>query len=440
MVTAHSVVGLGFGDEAKGATVDYLVRESGAHMVVKHSGGCQCGHSGIDADTGIHHEFSQIGAGAFSGAATYLSRFFLFEPFALRNELLGFRAATGKLADVVADPDTPIITPYHVWAGREREAARSRRHGSCNRGIGELGGDLARDPAMVVRVADLADRDALEAKLRYWHAAKTAVVHYVRPGDAPPGYPPPDDAYIDALIETADLFDTERWSPGGRYDIVFEGGQGVLLDEWYGFHPHTTWSTTTFENAERLLDGWGWGDDGRDYRRVGCTRTYTTRHGHGPFPTWRSLYDDMIPEMYSGDDGPQGKFRRGCLDLVLLRYALDVVGGVDVLAVSHCDVRGLSAVNAYRGIAEEYPRLFRDDQTITVGRKAELDRQAELADALTAVSQWGQADIALNDDDVAGVAHQVAHWAGHDGPVLAAWGPSAAERTLVTSSRCVCSA
>ena len=35
--------------------------------------------------------------------------------------------------------------------------------------------------------------------------------------------------------------------------VVFEGAQGVLLDEWRGFHPYTTWSTTTFENAETLL-------------------------------------------------------------------------------------------------------------------------------------------------------------------------------------------
>ena len=37
---------------------------------------------------------------------------------------------------------------------------------------------------------------------------------------------------------------------------VFEGAQGVLLDEWRGFHPYTTWSTTTFDNAAELI-----GDD-----------------------------------------------------------------------------------------------------------------------------------------------------------------------------------
>ena len=31
--------------------------------------------------------------------------------------------------------------------------------------------------------------------------------------------------------------------------IVFEGGQGALLDPEYGFHPHVTKTTTSFNNA-----------------------------------------------------------------------------------------------------------------------------------------------------------------------------------------------
>ena len=34
---------------------------------------------------------------------------------------------------------------------------------------------------------------------------------------------------------------------------IFEGAQGVLLDEWYGFYPYNTWSTLTFKNADALL-------------------------------------------------------------------------------------------------------------------------------------------------------------------------------------------
>jgi adenylosuccinate synthase len=62
--------------------------------------------------------------------------------------------------------------------------------------------------------------------------------------------------------------------------VVFEGAQGVLLDEWRGFHPYTTWSTTTFANAETLL-----AEAGETAVRFGVVRCYLTRHGPAPFVT-----------------------------------------------------------------------------------------------------------------------------------------------------------
>ncbi len=50
--------------------------------------------------------------------------------------------------------------------------------------------------------------------------------------------------------------------------------QGVLLDEWRGFHPYTTCSTTTFANAEALL-----AEAGQTPVRLGVVRAYMTRHG-----------------------------------------------------------------------------------------------------------------------------------------------------------------
>ncbi|MPN58441.1 hypothetical protein SDC9_206146 [bioreactor metagenome] len=36
--------------------------------------------------------------------------------------------------------------------------------------------------------------------------------------------------------------------------VIFEGSQGVLLDEGHGFHPHTTWSTITPRHLVGELD------------------------------------------------------------------------------------------------------------------------------------------------------------------------------------------
>jgi adenylosuccinate synthase len=93
--------------------------------------------------------------------------------------------------------------------------------------------------------------------------------------------------------------------------VIFEGAQGALLDEWRGFHPYTTWSTTTLANADRLLAEAG---HAGPTTRIGITRAYATRHGPGPLPS-----------------------EDAALDLVLLRYALAIVGPLDYLALTCLD-------------------------------------------------------------------------------------------------------
>jgi len=116
---------------------------------------------------------------------------------------------------------------------------------------------------------------------------------------------------------------------------VFEGAQGVLLDEWYGFHPHTTWSTTTFANADELLEESGLDRDAAV--RLGLVRTYTTRHGAGPLVTEDPALATDLPEPHNATGTWQGGFRLGHFDAVAHRYALDVCGGADALVVSHAD-------------------------------------------------------------------------------------------------------
>ncbi len=148
---------------------------------------------------------------------------------------------------------------------------------------------------------------------------------------------------------------------------VFEGAQGVLLDEWHGFHPYTTWSTTTFANAETLLAG-------APAYRLGVLRTFTTRHGAGPLVT----EDPALP--VTDPNNPtnpwQGAFRVGHFDAVAHRYALDVCGGVDGLALTHLDT------------AEHTPQLRMctgyDGTVPTRGVTGDLDRQERLTRALLA--------------------------------------------------------
>ena len=110
--------------------------------------------------------------------------------------------------------------------------------------------------------------------------------------------------------------------------VVFEGAQGVLLDEWRGFHPYTTWSTTTFENAEALL-----AEAGATATRLGVTRTYQTRHGPGPFPT----EDPRCACRSSTTRTAAGRARSAPATWTRSRCATrcEVAGGVDAVALTH---------------------------------------------------------------------------------------------------------
>jgi adenylosuccinate synthase len=124
----------------------------------------------------------------------------------------------------------------------------------------------------------------------------------------------------------------------------------VLLDEWRGWHPHTTWSTTTFDNVAELCPS---------FRRLGVVRAYTTRHGSGPFVTEDPSLD--LPEAHNGHGEWQGAFRTGHFDAVAHRYAVEVAGGVDELAVTHLDVPArepaLKVCTSYRVDGESWDRI-----------------------------------------------------------------------------------
>lgn len=120
-----------------------------------------------------------------------------------------------------------------------------------------------------------------------------------------------------SMVVGEDYEDELLRKPG---NILLEGAQGVLLDEWYGFHPHTTWSTTTFHNAEMFLARYA-----GKVVKIGVTRAYHTRHGAGPFPSHDATMTTNLPDAENVHNKWQGNFRVGALDLTLLRYAVNLV-------------------------------------------------------------------------------------------------------------------
>jgi adenylosuccinate synthase len=337
------VTDLFFGDCGKGSVVDFyartLVEKRGSlPLVVRHSGGAQAAHAVVTA-RGERHVFQQLGAASFVGCATHLSRFMLVNPLTLFWEAERFgREALSKLT---IHESALVTTPWHMALNRIVERRRGAgAHGSCGLGIGATMAHALEFPEEAIRAGDLSRPELLREKCRALRARLEVLVG-ADDGSADVALFADDEelegfgTVAQSILGTASLVGDrflQMHLADPRTATIFEGAQGVLLDEWWGFHPHTTWSTVTAHNAFRLLHG-----AEAEVLSVGVLRGYATRHGAGPLPTEESDLTALLPDDTNPDNPWQGHLRVGWPDLTLLRYALSVAGRIDALAVTCLD-------------------------------------------------------------------------------------------------------
>jgi adenylosuccinate synthase len=399
-----SVLGLGFGDCGKGHFVDALTRRWKAHTVVRFSGGAQAGHNVVTAaeggNVGRHHTFSQFGAGTFvPGACTVLLDPMVLHPTALlvETEALSRKGIHDALSRLMIDARCRITTPYHQAAGRARELLRGKSaHGTCGVGVGETVSHALAHPDQAMRYGDLSGANAFHApalkdKLHSIRETLFTELTLLCPPDVQGAFEDEmqtlrDESLAGKWLNMAralarqcapapiEMLSAQMKRPGC---VLFEGAQGVLLDEWRGFHPHTTWSSITtaaVEAAAACLDL------AAPISHYGVMRSYLTRHGAGPFPTHDESLNGLLPEPHNQSEGWQGCFRRGHPDAVLLRYALDVTGPMNGLLISHLDVfqRGVSLKWCDHYSTDSLPHIAR----LVVGASGDLSHQRALTHLL----------------------------------------------------------
>ncbi|MBJ8345093.1 adenylosuccinate synthetase [Antrihabitans sp. YC2-6] len=378
------VVDLGFGDAGKGATVDWLCSQRAdldVSAVVRFNGGAQAAHN-VVVD-GRHHTFSQFGSGMLSGVQTFLSKHMLVEPIALATESrqLADLGVVQPLSMLSIDERALVTTPIHVAANRTREDRRGRdRHGSCGKGIGETAWYALEFAELAPTVGDCRQPGLLRSKL------EAMAEHY---GPLLDGsrhrYPEIADlvgVYTEFACAVKIVGNGHLGDLAARGRLVLEGAQGVLLDEWRGFHPYTTWSTVEPSNARRVL-----AEIGCDPYVLGVTRSYLTRHGAGPFPTENARLGAVLTEPHNPSAGYQGAFRVGHFDPVLLRYAMTACGGVDGVAISHLDALETAAgAGVPIAAAAAYVTAAGIVESLPLGTWQDLEHQQALTDVIGNVS------------------------------------------------------
>jgi adenylosuccinate synthase len=427
---AFTICDLGYGDSGKGAITDFLCDALSDPMVVRYNGASQCGHNVVTPD-GREHTFSQFGSGTFHpGVKTYYSHHALFNPlnFIIENEHLISVGVEDAIERFQISPNTQIITPYHVAWNRLHERKRGEdRHGSVGEGVGATRLWNQREPKTTLTIRNMAAPSKLDnIRSRLWQN-----IWVSENNDDPESAVFKDtgsarqisDIYNAVRSQIAVVASKDLHHPG---TLIFEGGQGVLLDESYGFHPYTTWTDTTPRNACRLAAKML--DDNEQVTTLGVIRTYMTRHGPGPFPSEIPKMVYSHPELHNTWGPWQGAFRIGALDLVALRYSLDVCQKVRApitgLAVTHLDT--LTDFNpvcvGYRWeghdrILERIPEHELHDESDVAGR--ELSLTEPLMKAEPVFDYWSKEQFLDRLQNELGL------------PVLVeSWGPTRKEKTL----------
>ena len=329
------VVGAQWGDEGKGKIVDWLSER--ADVIARFQGGHNAGHT-LVVD-GVTYKLHALPSGVVRGGKlSVIGNGVVLDPWHLIKEIETVRAQGVEIspATLMIAENTPLILPVHGELDRAREAQISvAKIGTTGRGIGPAYEDKVGRRA--IRVADLADRATLEARV------DRLLLHHntLRRGL---GMEEVDRAGLIAQLQeiapeilkyAAPVWKVlnEKRKAGKR--ILFEGAQGALLDIDFGTYPFVTSSNVL---AGQASAGTGIGPNSIDFV-LGIVKAYTTRVGEGPFPT--ELFDDDGQRL--GERGHEfgtttGRKRRcGWFDAVLVRQTC-ATSGVTGISLTKLDV------------------------------------------------------------------------------------------------------
>ena len=319
MLPTSIVLGLGFGDEGKGITTDYLCRQYSNTVVIRFSGGHQAGHTVVD-EKGHRHVFSSFGAGTLQGRPTYWSRFCTLSPIAFYNELQALLQARFK-PKVYVDALTMITTPFDILYNRNTE--KKNQHGSCGLGFGAT---IERNESPFKLYAlDLKYPSVWQQKLKviqdYYEQRKGVTEWHDVLEEQIEGFELLVDAilpHIEIVHEKSFFERLKKEEEIGR--LVFEGSQGILLDMDHGYFPNVTRANTTSKNATQLIKD----NDLSQPEIYYITRAYQTRHGNG-FLSNEGLPLNVIDNpLETNQYNPwQGHQRKSILDINLLNYAFE---------------------------------------------------------------------------------------------------------------------
>ncbi|REJ68820.1 MAG: adenylosuccinate synthase [Planctomycetota bacterium] len=331
------VIGLQWGDEAKGKLVDLLTEQH--EVVVRYQGGANAGHTVVVGDE--IYKLSLIPSGILRpGVKCVIAGGVVIHPATILEEIAMLRDRGVEVGENLLISDRAhVIFPWHTAEDRvlDESTADGENIGTTQRGIGPCYRDKV-GRAHAVRLGDFY-RDSLAGRIERIVAAKNESLAALRPGIEPLDAAAIAREYAEYAAElerhvvdtTSFLLDcVDRDRP-----VLFEGAQGSLLDVDHGTYPFVTSS-----NSSGIGVAAGAGVPPRFVQRaIGVIKAYSTRVGGGPFPTEQ---DNDIGQQLRDQGNEYGTVTRrprrcGWFDAVATRYTARI-GGIDEVAVMLLDV------------------------------------------------------------------------------------------------------
>ena len=328
------LIGTHWGDEGKGKVVDVLSENASA--CVRFQGGHNAGHTLVINNkkfvlhlipSGILRDNvkSIIGNGVVVSIDALITEI---------DELIN----NGILLDdkLFISQNCHLILPTHIALDKAREISLGKKSiGTTGRGIGPCYEDKVSRKG--IRFLDLQNVDIFQKKLTQlmefhnfileeYYKEKPIDISFVR-----------DDILskykkISSFIINTDEYINQLCISGG---VVFEGAQGTMLDVDHGTYPYVTSSNTTLSG---IISGTGINMGLINYG-LGITKAYSTRVGHGPFPSeLNNEQGQKIGEIGGEVGATTGRTRRcGWLDLKVLKKAIQI-NNLSGIALTKIDV------------------------------------------------------------------------------------------------------
>ncbi len=332
-----TVIGLQWGDEGKGKLVDALA--GGCKYVVRFCGGANAGHTVLVGEQQFALHLIPSGI-LHRDVRNVVGNGVVFDPVTASEELAGLRDRGVRVGpdNLMISSAAHVVMPWHKLEDRLREQSLGgAKIGTTARGIGPCYADKAHRSS-AIRVGDLLDADGLGEKIRRIGQIKNRTfqaLYQAEPMDL--------NAMVAEFVEIGKLLGSMvcntpavlRKAIGAGDAILFEGGQGSLLDIEHGTFPFVTSSMVTSCGVPG-----GAGVSPKDVGRVvGIVKAYTSRVGAGPFPSEQyNAVGDRLRERGHEYGTTTGRPRRcGWLDAFAVKYAAEL-SGVDEIALTLFDV------------------------------------------------------------------------------------------------------